>query len=136
MGIDAEDFDGTGVGPSNAFEAFHGGGLAGAVGSDEAEDFALGDLEGDVIDDGGFAVSFGEAADADGGRGCHVSSECTGKSIRRVGLRKEFSARQKLSECPVIVPEEFCHPIVLKNPGTPRGVDTPSEIAAGTMGIA
>jgi hypothetical protein len=48
-----------------ALDALHGGGLAGAVGTDQAENLALDDVERDVIDGGDAAVSLAKVPDGD-----------------------------------------------------------------------
>ena len=66
--VEAEDLDVAGGGREQAGEHFDGGGFAGAVGAEEAEELARGDGEGDVIDGGEGAEAAGEVADGDGGR--------------------------------------------------------------------
>ena len=56
-GIEAQHRGAPRVGLANALDAFHGRGLAGAVGPDEPEDLALEHLEGDVVDRHGGAVA-------------------------------------------------------------------------------
>ena len=57
---------------AQAFDALHGGGLAGAVGADQAEDLARLDVEGDVVDGHGTPVGLADAGDVNGGLG-HVA---------------------------------------------------------------
>ena len=54
---EAQEFDGAGVGADEAGEHADGGGFAGAVGAEEAEEGASWDGEGEAVD-GGFAVIF------------------------------------------------------------------------------
>jgi hypothetical protein len=56
----AEDGDGAAVGFKDVEEHTDSGGLAGAVGTQEAEDLAGADLEGDIFDGLGFAEAFGD----------------------------------------------------------------------------
>ena len=64
----AADADAPGRGRQVAGEDAHRGGLAGAVGAEEAENFAPGHLEGDVIDRGDAGVGFDQVGNIDGGR--------------------------------------------------------------------
>ena len=41
LGIETADGDAAGIGSTQAFEDFHGGGFAGSVGAQQAEDFAF-----------------------------------------------------------------------------------------------
>src|SRR5213076_2831826 len=49
-GVETEHRGAPRVGLANALDAFHGRGLAGAVGPDQAKDLALEHFEGDVVD--------------------------------------------------------------------------------------
>ncbi len=60
-----EDGDGAGVGFDGAEHEFHEGGLAAAVGSDDAEGGAFFDVEGDVGECGFVVVGVGDIVDAD-----------------------------------------------------------------------
>ena len=66
-----------GIGGAEAGDEGHGGGLASAVGSEEAKEFAARDVEGDAVEGGEGAVAFG-----DGGEGEHGRS--TGERCKRV----------------------------------------------------
>src|SRR5208282_4904724 len=55
------------VGPEQAGDHRDGGGLAGAVGAEKAEQLAARDLEGDAIHRAELAESFGQALHADHG---------------------------------------------------------------------
>ena len=57
---DAADFDAAGGGGEEAGDHAHGGGLSGSIGSEESEDFALVDGEGQVVDGHFGAKAFGE----------------------------------------------------------------------------
>ena len=65
--VEAEDGNRAAVGRAQAFDALHGGGLAGAVGPDQAEDLARLDVEGDVVDGHGPPVGLANAGDVNGG---------------------------------------------------------------------
>jgi len=53
------------VGVAQPLEDLHGGGLAGAVGSEDAEDLVLADVEGDAVDGHDLAVALAEILDLD-----------------------------------------------------------------------
>jgi hypothetical protein len=55
------------VGRENAREHPHRGGLAGAIGADQAEDFALGDVEIELIDGDDLAERAAQTLGVDGG---------------------------------------------------------------------
>ena len=61
--IEAEHAELAGVGPAEPLEALDGGGLAGAVGADQAEHLAGVHVQVEAIDDGAAAVRLGEPAD-------------------------------------------------------------------------
>jgi len=65
MRIEAEDPDGAGVGRPETGDRLDGGGLAGAVRSEDAEDLALLNGEGHAVDRRAVAVSLGEVGDFD-----------------------------------------------------------------------
>jgi hypothetical protein len=65
-GVEAEDLDAAGGGGEEAGEHLDGGGLAGAVGAEEAEELTGGDGEVDVLDGGEVAEAAGEAGGDDG----------------------------------------------------------------------
>ena len=72
--VDVEDVDGAGGGREVGGELADEGGLAGAVGAEEAEDDAWWDVEVDgVVGEDTGLVAFGEAADLDGGHGVIVA---------------------------------------------------------------
>src|SRR5205085_11232211 len=52
--------DGAAVGANHAHDHAEGGGLAGAVAAEDADDFLLGENEADLINNGAPAVSFDE----------------------------------------------------------------------------
>jgi hypothetical protein len=58
--IDAEDADGAGGRLAEALDHFEGGGLAGAVGSEDAEDLPFFDGEGDAVNGYGVLVALGQ----------------------------------------------------------------------------
>lgn len=62
---DVVDVGGAGGGGVDAGEDTEGGGFACAVGSEEADDVALFDGEGEVMDGFFFTVGFGEVLDFD-----------------------------------------------------------------------
>src|SRR5207247_3714545 len=64
-GIEAEHRGAPRVGLANALDAFHGRGLAGAVGPDESKDLALEHLEGDVVDRHSGAVQLAQVGHLD-----------------------------------------------------------------------
>src|SRR5690606_7126967 len=64
-GVEAGDADGAGVGAAQTFDAFDGGGLAGAVGAEDPEDLSFPDGEGDVVDGGAARVGLAQAVDFD-----------------------------------------------------------------------
>ncbi len=66
-GVEAENLDGAGGGREEAGEHLDGGGFAGAVGAEEAEELAGGDGEIDVLNGGEIAETTGEACGGDGG---------------------------------------------------------------------
>jgi len=66
LGIAPEDGDASAGSWTQSFENFDGGGLAGAVGSEEAEDFAGADFEVDAFDGLEGAVVLFEGFDFDG----------------------------------------------------------------------
>ena len=61
----AGDGGGAGGGGDEARKHAHGGGLAGAVGAEEAEDLALVEAEGDIVHRGEAAEPLGQARDLD-----------------------------------------------------------------------
>jgi len=63
--IEAADADDASVGWAQAFEDFHGAGLAGAVWTEKAKNFALLDFEADAAEGLHGAVMFGEVMDLD-----------------------------------------------------------------------
>src|SRR5258708_3098938 len=56
----------------------HGGGFAGAIWAEEAEEAALFDIKGDIVDCGEIAVFFGQVLDLDYGWHCFLSAEAGG----------------------------------------------------------
>ena len=68
-GIEAADADAAAVEIAEAFEDFDGGGFAGAVGAEEAEDFAFVDAEADAADGFEIAVALDEIFYLDDGFG-------------------------------------------------------------------
>jgi hypothetical protein len=81
-GVEARHLDAAGVGLAQALDHLEGGGLAGAVGAEDAEDLAGADVEVDAGDGGEAFVAFDEAADLDdrggarGGMGCGRGCGC------------------------------------------------------------
>src|SRR5439155_12661899 len=65
--IFAQDFRAAEGGSEQAGEDSHGGGLAGAVGTDEAEDVAFFQDQVEGVEGGQRAIAFGEGARRDGG---------------------------------------------------------------------
>ena len=63
----AEDHDLAGVGLGEALADLDGGGLAGAVGSEQAEALARTDLEVEAVDGDDVAVGFAELAEEERG---------------------------------------------------------------------
>ena len=72
----AGDAGGAAAGREVAGEHAHGGGFAGAVGSEKADDFAFSDAEGNVVHGGAADESFREVADFD--HGSALAAECAG----------------------------------------------------------
>ena len=68
--VHAEDGAGALGGRDESAEGFDDGGFAGAVGAEEAEEFSLVDLEGDVADGGEVAEADGEVVGGDDGSHC------------------------------------------------------------------
>jgi len=68
VGVVIEDADVAAGALADAFEDFDGGGFAGAVGSEKAEDFTCGDLEIEAAHGFEGSVVFGEAGYQDGQR--------------------------------------------------------------------
>ena len=66
FGIAAEDADAAAAARAQAFQDFDGGGLAGAVGAEQAEDFAGAHFEIDALDGGEAAVALFESFYLDG----------------------------------------------------------------------
>ena len=64
----AEDAGDAGRGPGQAEQGADGGGLAGAVRAEEAEDLAGGNVEGHRVDGGSPAVSLRQSEYFNGGR--------------------------------------------------------------------
>jgi hypothetical protein len=69
-GVEAENLDAAGGWRKQAGEHLDGGGFAGAVGAEEAEELAGGDGEVDILDGGEVAETAGEIGGGD--RGDHV----------------------------------------------------------------
>jgi len=65
MGIETADADAAAVEIAETFEDFDGGGFSGAVGAEEAEDFAFVDAEADATDGFEIAVTLDEIFDLD-----------------------------------------------------------------------
>ena len=82
--VEPEDGNRAAVGRAQAFDALHGGGLAGAVGADQAEDLARLDVEGDVVDGHGTPVGLADTGDVNGGLG-HVARPFCHAPTRRPG---------------------------------------------------
>src|SRR5262249_15408212 len=72
--IEAEHRNGAAIRLAQAFDALHRGGLAGAVRSDQSEDLAGLDIEGDVLDRNGSSVRLSYSADAHERLGLHEVS--------------------------------------------------------------
>ena len=68
--VDAGDDGGAGVGAGEGREHVDGRRLAGAVGAEEREDLAAGDLEVETVEDDLASERLSQAPDVDGG-GCH-----------------------------------------------------------------
>jgi hypothetical protein len=75
--VQAEEFDVAGGGSQETSEHFDGGGFACAVGSEEAEKLACGDVESDAVNRGERAKAAGEVAEGNGGR-IHWRFQVTG----------------------------------------------------------
>ena len=75
------------------FDTLHRRGLASAVGADEAEDLALPNLEGNIVDGNLRAVALADAIDPDDGLGFRHSSSvsCTSGVARRPGGSRQWS---------------------------------------------
>src|SRR5205085_9824984 len=83
--IESEYADRAAVRSAESFDALHGRGLTGAVGSNETKDLAVENLERDVVDsDEGF-VGLSESRDLNDWRRCvgHVASLCALDSSRK-----------------------------------------------------
>src|SRR5262249_14618447 len=80
--VEAVDGGGAGSGRQEAGKDPHGGGLAGAVGPEEADDAAARHVEGDVADGGVVAVELGESVNVD--HGGNSSSGNRGSFRRRL----------------------------------------------------
>ena len=63
--VEAGDLGGAGSGGQEAGQDAHGGRLAGAVAAQKAQDFALGNVEGDVVERDEVSVTLGQIADFD-----------------------------------------------------------------------
>src|SRR6185295_13562081 len=61
--IEPEDGDGAPIRPAQPFDAFQRRGLARAVGTDQAEDFTIVDVERHLVDRDGRTVGFAAAGD-------------------------------------------------------------------------
>jgi len=72
--VEAEDLDGAAIGAPQALDAFDRRGLAGSVGTEQADDLALFDVEVDAIDDQMFAVAFAQSPDFDNRGTAHFLS--------------------------------------------------------------
>src|ERR1035441_3349611 len=66
LGIAAEDADASAGAGAQPFEDFYGGGLTGAIGAEQAEDFAGAHFEIDALDGGKAAVTLAEGFHLDG----------------------------------------------------------------------
>src|SRR2546423_15415610 len=66
--VKAEHGDRSLVGNAIAFDALHGGRLAGAIRTNQSEDFALEHFERHVVDGDGAAVTLTEVGDRDDGK--------------------------------------------------------------------
>ncbi|MEY9994378.1 hypothetical protein ABIE67_006410 [Streptomyces sp. V4I8] len=73
-GIEAGHPDAAGVGDAQPLDTLHGGGLAGAVRTEDPEDLALLHGEGDSVDDGPAAVRLAQIGDFDDGHGIRVAA--------------------------------------------------------------
>ena len=65
--VEAVELDAAAGGTEQGGEHLDCGGFAGSVGAEEGEDFALGDVEGDVVDGEEIAEFFGEVVDVNHG---------------------------------------------------------------------
>ena len=65
--VEAKHRDRAGVLTAVPLQAFHGGGLARAVRSDQSKNLTFNDLERDVVDSDGGAIAFGEVGRPDDG---------------------------------------------------------------------
>ena len=83
--IEAQHRDRAPIGLANPLDALHRRGLAGAVGTDQAEDLAVVDLERHVVDRDGLAVGLADAGDADDDSGHSQQSKVrTVRTVRKV----------------------------------------------------
>jgi hypothetical protein len=71
-GVEAGDADPAGVGHTQPLDTLHGGGLAGAVGAEDAEDLAILDGEGDTVDGRAAGVGLVQVGDFDDGHASRV----------------------------------------------------------------
>jgi hypothetical protein len=72
--IESEHAHGPGVGPAQSLDALDRGRLAGAVGPDEAEHLAGGEIQVEPVDGHAVAVRLGQSADGDDG--CVIGRQC------------------------------------------------------------
>ena len=92
--IEPQHADDAAVGRAQPFDALHRGGLAGAVGADEAEDLALVDVEAHTVDRDGAAVGLAEILDADDGVAGHeAGGPIVSRRWRRVAVRAGGASR-------------------------------------------
>ena len=66
---EAEQFDFAGGGGGEAHQHFNGGGFAGSIGTEEAEEATAGDGQSEAVDCRFGSINFSEVANGDGGRG-------------------------------------------------------------------
>ena len=94
----SQHFDLAGIGGGESLADFHGGGLSGAVGSEQPETFAGTDLEIQAVDGEHILVSLAQIADLQGGSpryGSHMLSIASGwlDRQRRVSVLQGGAAR-------------------------------------------
>ena len=77
-GIEAGDVDRAGIREPEAKGALEEGGLAGAIGAEQAEDFPRADAKGDGIDGADGAVGFYQVTDGKARFGVIHSRKCGG----------------------------------------------------------
>src|SRR4029079_2028782 len=107
----------------DAHDALHGRRFAGAVRSDQAEDFAGAELEAEILDGGEAAEPLGQSADGKDGSGGHGLIHHERASRDKAAPRKPPGKNRPTSRAPADTMKVASSPVGLRNsPATIRKI--------------